>query len=468
LASVLKIPSPKHTLPGRPHPPKEGGWKPHDIAVVGSGIAGLSAAWLLQRHNNVTVYEANDYIGGHSHTVDVTVDGKSIPVDTGFIVFNPVNYPNLVALFDELQVPTTATDMSFSASMGNGGFEYAGGNGAGLFAQKLNVFRPRFWAMVRGILRFYKAAPELVQDPSIEGLSLGELLEREGYGPSFVKDHLAPMGAAIWSSNSEDILDYPALSFLRFFMNHGLTQLKDRPAWRTVTGGSREYVERLTAGFRGNIQLSKPVKLVRQQAVGVEVELENGGRQTFDHVVFACHSDQALKLMEKPLPQQQDVFSRLTYAPNKVVLHADETLMPQRKAAWASWNYIDDPKGGTPAVSYWMNRLQHLPVETPVIVTLNPNRPIDPAKVLGEFSYDHPVFDMAALEARREVWNLQGTGNMWFCGAYLGDGFHEDGIQSGLAVAEMLGGVARPWDIEGQNARLGLVDNLLDMVQTAQ
>jgi predicted NAD/FAD-binding protein len=442
------------------------------IAIIGTGIAGLSAAWTLHKHNDLTIFEANDYIGGHSHTVDVTVDQVRFPVDTGFIVFNPQNYPNLVSLFDHLDVPTTPTDMSFSASMDDRSFEYAGGTNTGLLAQPTNLLRPRFWRMIKDILRFYRASEDLINDPSLINLSLRQLLARDGYSKAFIEDHLAPMGAAIWSSNSQDILDYPALSFLKFFRNHGLTQLSDRPAWRTVTGGSREYVDRLTAEFSDRIYLSTPVASVTKVKQGVEITTQDGSRQSFDEVIFACHSDQALRLIENPTTDQASVLGNLTYCTNEVVLHTDVTSMPKRRAAWASWNYLEAPSGDArtseaPAVSYWMNQLQQLPVDTPVIVTLNPNRAIDPGKVLGRYEYDHPVFDMASLEARRRVWPLQGRDNMWFCGAYLGDGFHEDGIQAGLAVAELLGGVARPWHVAGQNERVGLKDMLVDVLERA-
>jgi len=464
-------PSPLQSLPlpGRPASVRASKKR---IAIIGTGIAGLSAAWLLNESHDLTIFEANDYIGGHSNTVDVAVDNVQFPVDTGFIVFNPQNYPNLVSLFDYLNVPTTPTDMSFSASMADRSFEYAGGTKTGLFAQPSNMMRPRFWRMVKDILRFYSASEDLVNDTSLVGLSLGQLLTREGYSKAFIEDHLAPMGAAIWSSNSQDILDYPALSFLNFFRNHGLTQLSDRPAWSTVQGGSREYVTRLTAGFSDRIRLSSPVTSVTKLEQGIEIVSPESGREYFDDVIFACHSDQALRLIQSPLPNQVNVFNDLTYSANEVVLHTDLALMPKRRAAWASWNYLDAPSGegrttDAPAVSYWMNQLQHLPVETPVIVTLNPNRAIDPSKVLGRYEYDHPVFDLAALEARQRVWPLQGKNNMWFCGAYLGDGFHEDGIQAGLAVAELLGGVARPWQIAGQNERIGLEDVLIDLHERA-
>ncbi len=434
------------------------------IAVVGTGIAGLSAAWLLSKHHDVTIYEANDYIGGHSNTVDITVGDQTFPVDTGFIVFNPQNYPNLTALFEHLEVPTTATDMSFSVSLDDGAFEYSGGDGNGLLAQKSNLLRPRFWSMVRGILRFYRKAETYCNDSEINGLTLGALLAREGYSKAFIDDHLAPMGAAIWSSNSTDILDYPASSFLRFFMNHGLVQLNDRPQWRTVTGGSREYVKRLTESLSHRIRLSTPVLSVEETGTSASLTAKGEPPANFDDVVFACHSDQALRLIKTPTNSQTDALRDLRYSKNTVALHTDMNLMPKRRAAWASWNYVERRGGANrpgPAVSYWMNRLQPLPTDEPVIVTLNPDRDIDSSKVLGTFDYEHPIFDQAALAAKAKVWSLQGASRMWYAGAYLGDGFHEDGIQAGLAVAEMLGGTRRPWFRPGQNARIGF-DDLLD------
>ncbi len=434
-----------------------------DIAVIGTGIAGLSCAWLLNKSANITLYEANDYIGGHSNTVDIVVGGKTIPVDTGFIVYNPTNYPNLTALFDMLDVPTKGTDMSFSVSLDDGRFEYSGGDGFGLLAQPMNLLRPRFWKMISGILRFYKMSDAFLAESDGEDISLRDLLSRHGFTEAFIKDHLAPMGAAIWSSNCDDILDYPAASFLRFFKNHGLVQLTDRPAWRTVMGGSREYVRRLTAPFGDKIRLSDPVEQVRKLGSKLELITRTGERALYDHVVFACHSDQALRLIDQPDGKAAGALSAMRYSRNQVALHSDISLMPRRKAAWASWNYIERRDMGHtagPAVSYWMNRLQHLDTDHPVIVTLNPDRDIRRDLVHGWYDYEHPVFDRASHAARQQLWASQGTDNMWFCGAYLGDGFHEDGIQAGLAVAELLGGVSRPWFRPGQNVRIGLADTL--------
>lgn len=432
------------------------------IAVIGSGISGMAASWHLTKCADVTVFEKANYVGGHSNTVDVEVDGQKFPVDTGFIVFNPVNYPNLTALFDLLDVPTARTDMSFSVSMDEGGFEYSGGDNAGMLAQPLNILRPRFWRMVSGILAFYGKAEEYENLP--EDMTLGALLDQESYSKSFIEDHLAPMGAAIWSSDAVDILEYPARSFIKFFKNHGLVQLKDRPQWRTVIGGSREYVKKLTQEFRDKIHTNTLVTSVRRKPAGVEIFLANGQVRVFDQVVFACHSDQALALLSDPNDHEAQCLSRMRYSKNQVILHTDKSWLPKRKAAWASWNYIEPSKayeGCRPAITYWMNRLQHLPVETPVMVTLNPFAEINSDDVLGRYDYEHPIFDAASHEARAQLMAGQGQNKTWFCGAYLGDGFHEDGIQAGLAVAEMISQVERPWFRSGQNARIGLPDQLV-------
>lgn len=451
-AYLLNQHAPHQTKPSERHRKK--------VAVIGSGIAGLSAAWHLSNSHEVTVFEANDYLGGHTHTVDIDVEGISFPVDTGFIVCNPQNYPNLMALFDTLNVETRETDMSFSASLNEGSMEYAGGDSGGLLAQPSNLLKPRFWSMVLGILRFYRNSVKYVGDEKFEQASLGDLLSIEGYSEAFIQDHLTPMGAAIWSSDSGSILDYPAKSFLRFFNNHGLTQIANRPTWRTVVGGSRTYVEKIYHELLGKVKflLSTPVVSVAPEGGKVNVRAA-GGAQVFDQVVMACHSDQSLAMI-RDSGEHERVLEPLKYAANKVVLHSDTNLMPKRKKAWASWNYIDSKPGSglKPAVSYWMNQLQDLPVETPTIVTLNPNRPIDPTKIYGVYEYDHPVFDKEALLAKEAVWQVQGNQNIWLCGAYLGDGFHEDGIQSGLAVAENINGIRRPWMKKGQNSRIGFPD----------
>lgn len=434
-----------------------------NIAVVGTGIAGLSAAWLLNKHHSVTVFEQNHYIGGHSNTVDIELDGRSIPVDTGFIVYNPVNYPNLVALFDHLSVPNERSDMSFSASLEDGGFEYAGTDLLGLLAQPRNLLRPRFYSMMRDLLRFYKEAPGLATDQTLRDMPLSEFLASRNYGKPFIFDHLMPMGAAIWSSSVNQMLEFPTLAFLRFFNNHGLVQLTDRPQWRTVTGGSREYVSRLTASFADRITVGDPVVRVERAAVQgrqqVTIRTASGQQQTFDDVVLACHSDEALALLAEPSGQEQDVLGGIRYQANQAILHTDTELLPKSRRAWASWNYLGsgaDPYDQQLCVTYWMNLLQSLPTETPVLVTLNPCKEIDPSKIIRTFDYDHPWFDGIAIRNQPRLWGLQGKQNTWFCGAYFGSGFHEDGIQAGLAVAEKLGGMARPWEVENPSTRVGL------------
>ncbi|WCL53351.1 FAD-dependent oxidoreductase [Gimibacter soli] len=430
------------------------------IAVVGTGISGLSAAWLLHRDHDVTVFEKNDYVGGHSHTVDIDVDGQPVAVDTGFIVYNPVNYPNLTALFDQLSVPTHPTVMSFAASVDDGDFEYSGGDGFGLLAQPINLLRPRFWSMVSGILRFYRNAPALTARAEETGCTLGELLAEAGYRGAFIDDHLAPMAGAIWSSDCRSALEMPAAPFLRFFRNHGLVQLTDRPGWRSVEGGSREYVERLTADFRSKIRLSCGVASLTREKGQIRVSGTDGSSELFDDVVLACHSDEARALAASIQSVAAKPLSAMRYSENEVILHGDTGLMPKRRAAWSAWNFL--ARSGTasaaPCVTYWMNALQRLGTDTPVLVTLNPDRPINEAEVHGRYTYAHPVFDKAALDARAELWALQGRGGLWFAGAYLGDGFHEDGIQAGLAVAEMIGPRLRPWVRPNQNARIGLPD----------
>lgn len=428
------------------------------IAVIGSGISGLSAAWLLDKSADVTLFETDSRLGGHANTVSVDLPGKdTIAVDTGFIVYNERNYPNLVALFKHLDVKTDASDMSFAASLHGGRLEYSGSGLAGLFGQKSNLLRPRFWTMVRDVLRFYKQAPSLLADSTLEGMSLGEYLDRNGYSASFIDDHLLPMGAAIWSTTAADMRAYPLQAFIRFFVNHGLVQLSDRPQWRTVKGGSREYVARIRSDFKGNIVLNSQIAAVRRDDDGVKLLDRSGQMSIFDDVVIATHADQALALLADADTDERSILGAFDYTRNAAVLHSDETLMPARRNVWSSWNYLSEPNAtGTEqlCVTYWMNRLQNIDDATPLFVTLNPSRPIDPAKLIRTFDYAHPLFDAKALEAQKLLWNLQGRRNTWFCGAHFGSGFHEDGLQSGLAVAEALGGVKRPWSVENESGRI--------------
>ncbi|WP_207062294.1 NAD(P)/FAD-dependent oxidoreductase [Motiliproteus sp. SC1-56] len=431
-----------------------------NIAVIGSGISGLSCAWLLNQNHQVTLFEKDDRFGGHSNTLTVAGQDGPIDVDTGFIVFNPTSYPNLVALFDYLGIPVIPTEMSFSVSLDEGRLEYAGTDLNGLFGQRSNLLRPRFWRMVLDILRFYRESPALL-DTVPDTLSLGELLQQHGYGEAFREEHLLPMGAAIWSTPRDKMLDFPAKSFLRFCHNHGLLQVSDRPQWHTVKGGSRVYVNRLLATLGEGALANRGARSVRRQVMGGKTQVIvtdwQGQAHWFDHVVLACHADQALKLLGDADEQERQLLGAFRFERNRTLLHSDERLMPRRRRVWSSWNYLrqsaDNPQL---AVTYWMNRLQHLPASTPLFVTLNPYQEPDPDKVHAAFLYDHPLFDLHALQAQQQLWSLQGVQHTWFCGAWFGYGFHEDGLQSGLAVAEALGGQDRPWQVDGMYDRLHL------------
>ena len=427
-----------------------------NIAVIGTGISGMAAAWLLSQRHDVTVYEKDDRVGGHSNTVRMSAPGGDLAVDTGFIVFNDRNYPNLVRLFNHLGVASQPSDMSFSASLDGGRFEYSGAGLTGLLAQPRNALRPRMWRLVRDVLRFYREASVDAANPAMEAMVLGDYLSLKGYSRSFVDDHLLPMGAAIWSTPVGRMLDYPFLAFTRFSANHGLLQVNDRPQWRTVLGGSAAYVERLTAPYAHRILTNAAVTRVRREADAVWVEDRQNGVRRFDHVVLATHGDQALDLLADADKAEQRLLGAFRYERNLAILHSDPRLMPRSRRAWASWNFMD--QGGDAdrqvAVTYWMNRLQMLPQHPPLFVSLNPQ--VKPAEdtIHRSFLYEHPVFDLAAIRAQQMLWNLQGLRRTWYCGAYFGHGFHEDGLQAGLAVAEQLGGVTRPWDVADPNGRI--------------
>jgi hypothetical protein len=425
------------------------------IAVLGSGISGLSAAWLLAKRHQVTLYEIERRPGGHSNTVVLPAELGSRPVDTGFIVFNEQTYGNLTALFRHLGVPTAASEMSFAASLDGGRFEYSGSGLRGLLAQRRNVLRPRFWAMLLEVLRFYREAADLARDPGYAEASLGAVLRDQRYGATFIADHLLPMGAAIWSVPPRDILDFPFVSFVRFFENHGLLKIKDRPVWRTVVGGSREYVRRMLADSPIDLKLGCTLRGVRRGGSGPALIDSTGTAHRYDDVVLACHSDQALRLLEQPTAAERVLLGAIRYQPNDAVLHTDSRLMPVRRRAWASWNVLQQGDAGQPvAVTYWMNRLQPLALDRDVFVSLNPVIQPRAATVIQRFSYAHPMFDAAAMDAQKCLWSLQGEGGVWFCGAYFGSGFHEDGLQAGLAVAEAIGGVARPWTLAEPSDRI--------------
>ncbi len=441
-------------------------YAPLDVAVVGTGIAGMSAAWLLSFQHRVTVYEQADRLGGHSNTVDVPGPAGPVAVDTGFIVYNEQTYPNLTALFSYLEVETAPSEMSFAVSLRNGALEYAGTDLRGLFAQRRNLLRPRFWHMLRDLLRFYREAPQELAALDGSALSLHAYLRSRGYGEAFVEDHLLPMAAAIWSTPAGAVGDQPAASFIRFCDNHGLLQVRNRPIWRTVVGGSRCYVEKLTAPFARHVRLGCGVHAVRRLPDRVLVSDMLGGQARFDHVVIATHPDQALAMLADRSDAEAALLGAFRYGANTAVLHTDASLMPRRRRVWSSWNYLGDAAEG-PSVTYWMNRLQGLNTSQLLFVSLNAPRPPDPARVLRSEIYAHPLMDAAAANAQRRLWDLQGVRRTWFCGAWFGAGFHEDGLQSGLAVAEQCGGVRRPWLVPNESGRIHLSPATSPMLEQA-
>lgn len=414
--------------------------KPSNIAIIGSGISGLGAAYMLSAHHNVTIYEKNDYIGGHSRTVDVLTPEGKVPVDTGFIVFNYRNYPLLTSLFTHLNVSTEKSDMSFGASIKNGWLEYGTPYLRNLFAQKSNLINPSFWKMVVDILKFNKKAHTyLDRDTSV---TLGQCLEELNMGNWFRDYYLLAMGGAIWSTPVSGMLEFPASTFIRFFDNHGLLTVNDQPQWYTVKGGSREYIKRLTASFSDRILLGCGSVKVTRDKDHVVVHDTKGNISEYDEVVFACHADQALKLIENPTKNEKDILSDMRYQPNRMVLHSDVSFMPKRKAAWTSWVYIsEEAKDKSPnmCLSYWMNNLQPIKTNTPVIVTLNPSREPDKKLTHDEYWFEHPVFDGAAIKAQSRIEDIQGKDRLWFCGAYQRYGFHEDGLLSAVNMAGKMG-----------------------------
>lgn len=413
------------------------------IAVVGSGIAGLSAAWLLSRWHQVTLYEADNRLGGHTHTVDVTLDGHRFPVDTGFLVFNHRTYPELTRLFDTLGVETVASDMSFSVRLDSPALEWAGSNLNTVFGQRRNLARPEFWGMLADILRFNR---ETLDDPALgSGMSLGGYLDSRGYGKPFIEWYLLPMAAAIWSCPASRMLEFPLASFVAFCRNHGLLQVFDRPQWRTVKGGGREYVKKLAAGLN-DIRLGHAVDAVRPR--GGSIEVSSGSRSAlYDQVVLASHSDQSYALLAAHYPTQARLLKQMPYQANRAVLHSDASVLPRRRSLWSAWNYQSGEgrlSERPVAVHYLINRLQPLPTKTPVIVSLNPLSEIDPARIHGEFHYSHPVFERQATAVQRQIDAFNGRDGIWLAGAWMGYGFHEDGLVSALKVARRLN-VNAPW-----------------------
>lgn len=410
------------------------------IAIAGTGISANGAAYRLAPHHDITVFEKQTRIGGHSNTVVVDYDGVRIPVDTGFIVYNELNYPKLTALFAELGVETQESDMSFGVSTMNGRFEWSGRTVDSVFSQRSNLFSPGFLFMLREIFRFNRLAREDLSKGLDGGLSLGAYLEARGFSSRFRRDYLLPMGAAIWSTPASEMLRFPARSFLDFFRNHRLID-DDRPVWRTVTGGSRAYVEKLTAPFADRIRLGAGIRHVMRQSDGVLVTDTHGMTERFDQVVLGAHSDETLAMLADATHAERQLLSAIRYSPNAVYLHRDPALMPRRKRAWSAWNYMSPgrtDRGDPVSVTYWMNQLQGIDKRYPLFVSLNPATPPRAELTFAELSYDHPQFDAAALEAQSRMPLIQGTLNTWYCGAWMGYGFHEDGLASGLAAADQL------------------------------
>jgi hypothetical protein len=428
------------------------------IAIVGTGISGLSAAWLLHPRHDVSVYEQASRIGGHSNTVDARVGDAVLPVDTGFIVYNPRTYPNFVELLRALSVESEASDMSFGVSLDDGRTEYSSSGLFSLFGQPANLVRPRFWAMLADLRRFYRNAPRDARRIHEDHLTLGEYLAQGGYGAAFRDHHVLPMASAIWSAAPAEIMAYPAAAFIRFHDNHGLLQLRGRPIWRTVSGGARQYISRLARPLASRVRRSAGVVRIERVEGRVSVLDAHGEREIFDHVMLATHADEALAVLADASVAERALLGAFRYSRNVAVLHTDESLMPRRRGVWASWNYIGGSDGARErvCVTYWMNRLQNLPTKTNVFVTLNPPRQPRQGSVLSIEAYDHPLFDALAISAQERLWGLQGVRNTWFCGAYFGSGFHEDGLQAGLAAAEQLGGVRRPWSVANESSRVRL------------
>ncbi len=410
------------------------------VAVIGSGISGLASAYFLHNTHDVVLFEANSYLGGHTNTVDIQLEGKTVAVDTGFLVFNERTYPNLIALLKELGVGGYATDMSFSVSLNDGKLEWAGTNLDSVFAQRGNLFSLSFIRMLRDIIKFNAAAPQNLDRCLISKISLGELLLQDNYSAAFRNNYLLPMAAAIWSSKPDDILNFPASTFLQFCMNHALLQVNDRPKWRTVKGGGREYVRKIAA-YLSDVRLNTPVLSVQRTQDSVLIETKDGN-ETFDSAIFATHAPDTLRLLTDADQTEKSILSAVRYQANTAVLHTDEAQLPRRKKVWSAWNYIGAPNAKAEindmrpvCVSYLLNQLQDLPIKQAVVVTLNPFTPPAANKVLAQFEYDHPVFDTDAIRAQELLPTIQGKNKVWFAGAWTGYGFHEDGLKSALRVA---------------------------------
>ncbi|NBC95247.1 MAG: NAD(P)-binding protein [Deinococcus-Thermus bacterium] len=429
------------------------------IAIVGSGIAGLGSSWLLDRHHHVTLYESHPRLGGHSHTVTTRFGEREVPVDTGFIVYNERNYPNLVKLFGALEVPTEASNMSFGVSQAGGALEYASTRWDALFAQRRRLLSPRHWALLADIPRFNRVAARFLASAEPDR-PLGDWLDAHGFGRRLAPHYVLPMAAAIWSAPLRTVMNFSARSFLMFFQRHGLLSVNDQPQWRTVSGGSRVYVDRIAKSLRGQIRRATPVGAVHRTEQGVVVTDAMGHQDRFDAVVLAAHADQSRAMLTDADDEERALLGRFPYQGNRAVLHSDPALMPKRRRAWASWNFLTgratDPDMPV-SVTYWMNLLQNIDEATPLFVSLNPLTEPRAELVHAELDYAHPLFDTATIDAQAELDRIQGRGGVWYAGAWCGYGFHEDGLASAVRVCERGFGVRPPWERAGAgNAGVGL------------
>jgi predicted NAD/FAD-binding protein len=408
------------------------------VAIIGTGIAGMGCAHKLRNQCELTLFEAAAEPGGHTHTRDLQSPHGTISVDTGFMVYNEVTYPLLTALFEELEVETVETDMSFGVQHRGTGWEFSGSSLAGLFAQSKNLFNPRFWGMLRDVMRFNSLSTRLAQGGSLEGLSLQDYIQANGFGKTFMENYLLPMTGAIWSTPADQMLEFPAQALLRFMFNHGLLGVSTHHQWRTVKNGSRQYRDKILAPFAGKVHCNCPIRSIRQRGNQVEVTNANGQSGLFDQVVIATHADTALKLLASPDPLAQRLLSAFSYSDNAITLHRDLSVMPRARRAWASWNYRMDvmDNGIHSSTHYWMNRLQHIPESFPVIVSLNDPGLIADDTVYARFSFAHPTFTEAAIDAQRELPDLNQDGPIFFCGSYFRYGFHEDALLSGYNAAQ--------------------------------
>ncbi len=412
------------------------------VAIIGSGIAGMAAAWLLNKEFDITVFEKNNYVGGHTNTFTVNENGRDIPIDTGFIVFNKQNYPNLLKLFNTLNVLYKPTNMSFSVQHKPEKLEFNGSGFNGIFGQRRNLLRPRFYKMLSDIVRFNKESVAVLDEPRYNDYTINDYTRENGFGDDFMEKYLLPMNSAIWSTPPEKSLDFPMVALVRFFKNHGLLGVNSHFQWFTVENGSQAYKEKLTASFRDKIITNAEIQSVQKLDGKVIVRNKAGKARKFDKVLLAVHGDQALKMLASPDQIQKDLLSKFAYQPNKVTLHTDASVMPLRKRVWSAWNYRIEGKNGSYKTStvYNMNILQGLPTNTDYLLSVNDPGNINPEKVVMETWYDHPIFDLEAIKAQPRLSELNNDGQIYFCGSYFGYGFHEDALKSGIAAAEKLAG----------------------------